>query len=100
MSVGALQAAFEARLKAFADDEGYPVAWENVPFDPAKQAKGKPFLRPWLLMAEETMHLIDNSSGKAPGIYQVDVLVPLGEGRGRLTKDCRFFKGLLFIYLK
>ena len=84
MAVGELQVLLELRLKDFADSGGYPVAWENIPFDPQKH-KGKVWLRPYLLMAEESMHLLNGSDGKARGIYQIDVLIPLGEGRSRMT---------------
>jgi hypothetical protein len=38
MSELRIQQAFESRLKQWADDNGIPVAFPNVAFDPASQA--------------------------------------------------------------
>ena len=85
MSSGTLQKLLEVHLKGFADAKGLPVAWENIVFDPQQHAK-KVWMRPTLLLAEESLALINGKCSRVPGIYQVDVLIPINTGRGQFSE--------------
>lgn len=71
-----VQAALDTRLDALTG--GTPIAWENVEYTPVR---GTAYLRPTTLMAPSSlMDLIDLQMNE--GIYQIDVIYPLGNGNG------------------
>lgn len=70
-------AAIDAVLGVWADDQNLPVAWENVPFTPPDG----PYLAAYDMPA--TAYSIDLASECRvyPGVYQINVVVPVGTGR-------------------
>lgn len=70
--------ALEAMLGAWADGEGVPVAWDNIQFDPPADAL---YLVSHDLPARP--YSIDLAGGCRvyPGVYQVNVVAPVGSGK-------------------
>lgn len=73
----AILTALETKLKAFADLNGYPVAWPDVDFTPSDQ----PYLEPFLILSEVGFGgLAAGSFEDNQGIYQINVVTPKGDG--------------------
>lgn len=91
----AILTALETKLKAFADLNGYPVAWPDVEFTP----NGQPYLEPFLILSEAGIGgLKAGSFQDNQGIYQVNVVTPKGGGTAdqRAIVDAilsEFYKG-------
>lgn len=71
-----IRAAFETRLKTWADAHSLTVAFENVDFDPPDEA----YVRAWMLPAEPQSYGLDGKHRKYHGLFQVDLCMPLNEG--------------------
>lgn len=86
MSQAIIRAAFETRLKTWADarSPAIPIAWENVPFTPPS---GR-YLRAFLLPARTQSVLLEKTDREYKGIFQVSFCMPVGTGAGT-------FEGLL-----
>lgn len=69
-----IQRALDIKLNALAD-RPY-IAWPNTKFKPSENAS---YIRPTLLPAASTLATL-NDDHRNPGIYQVDVFVPLEKG--------------------
>lgn len=83
MSWKAIHGALSARLKAFADAEILRVAWENRDFTPPETI----YLREALLPAStRAAGLGSNAAQYSPGLYQVDVLAPVGKGHAPASR--------------
>lgn len=74
MSVSAIHAALRTQL----DTLGYPVAWENVPYEPEE---GQAYLRE-SFAPNRTREASLGTTGynRVPGVYLVDVFTPVGRG--------------------
>jgi hypothetical protein len=65
------------KLRDFANDNGgYPIAWEDVQYDPTY---GTIYLEQYYLPAQPESYI---NGDREQGIYQVNVNVPLDDGRG------------------
>jgi len=78
MSQKAIRAAFEARLAGWADARvpALPVAWQNTEFTPT----GAPYLRAFVLPAATTSRDAAGEHRQYRGLFQVNVVAPLGSG--------------------
>ncbi len=56
-----------------------PVAWPNVEYESVENTA---FVRPTLLPSASTLYTL-NAEHRNPGIYQIDVFVPLEKGSAR-----------------
>lgn len=80
MSDALIAAAFETRLKAWADAQtpAIPVAWENVEFNPPQ---GR-YVRGHLVPAAAKHLYFDGTGRTRIGFFQVDLCMPVGTGAG------------------
>lgn len=69
-----IQRALDTRLNELADRPF--IAWPNTKFNPTN---GSSYIRPTLMPAKSELYTI-NSVNMNPGIYQIDVYVPLEKG--------------------
>ncbi|HBE9077643.1 DUF4128 domain-containing protein [Serratia fonticola] len=78
MSHTRIAALLEARLGEWADANDIPVAWENTPMDPPDglylQAYAMPATTTAIDLAEK-LHVL-------PGVWQINVNAPAGDGTG------------------
>jgi len=74
----AIRAALEGRLATWAATQSLTVAYENVPFNPPSGA----YLRAFLLPAETHSDDLAGSHRAYRGIWQVNVVAPIGKGAG------------------
>lgn len=81
MSNAAVRIALESRLGTWAAARipALPVAWENVPFDPAL---GASYLRAFLLPADTLSADLEGLHRGYSGLLQVSVAVPINVGPG------------------
>jgi len=87
------QSALDARLASLTG--GVAIAWPNIGYTPVR---GTPFIRPTMLLANAfLMNLADIQLN--PGIYQIDVFYPVGNGPGavlnKLDAIYDHFKGTI-----
>lgn len=78
--IAEIRYALESRLKTWADAQSpaIPVAWQNVPFTPPVTR----YLRAFLLPAETVTQTLDGDHRRYTGVFQVSILVPVGNGPG------------------
>lgn len=86
MSELRIQQLFESRLAVWADQQGIPVAFQNVSFDPSTQAvddEGKPrtYIRADLLPGTPTSQTLETSTTFI-GVFQMMICAPRNEGTG------------------
>jgi len=75
-----ISAALDTKLNAFAVGNSLEVAWENIDYQPTV---GTLFLRPTILPADTLpIGLGYTSSEDHLGLYQIDVICPLDQGKG------------------
>lgn len=79
MSKRIIRAAFETRLKAWADAQVPPikVAWENVVFTPPADVT---YLRAYILPAVTVSSDLKGDHRSYRGIFHVNVVAPAGKG--------------------
>lgn len=84
MSEAKIRTLFETRLKTWADDLGYPVAYENVNFDITKFKDFDPasgiYLRAYLLPARTDDQFLEGGHRERVGVFQVSICSPRGVG--------------------
>ena len=68
----------EARLGKWADEHNIPVAWENTPMDPPDGL----YLQAYAMPAKTTTLDLAESLHVLPGVWQVNVIAPAGNGTG------------------
>jgi len=75
-----IRAAFETRLKTWADAQipPIPIAFENVPFTQPTTR----YLRSYLLPLNTKSDTLDQVHRGYAGVYQVSVVMPLNDGPG------------------
>ncbi|HHQ4306195.1 TPA: DUF4128 domain-containing protein [Serratia fonticola] len=78
MSHTRIAALLEAHLGEWADARDIPVAWENTPMDPP----GGLYLQAYAMPATITAIDLAESLHVLPGIWQVNVIAPAGNGTG------------------
>lgn len=80
MSDKLVRALYEARLKTWADarSPALPIAFENVGFTPPTSA----YLRAFILRGETTSQDLAGAMRNRIGIFQVDIVCPIGNGPG------------------
>lgn len=80
MSDALVRAAFETRLKAWADAQvpPIPVAYQNVTFTPPT---GR-YVRCWMLPAPTQSEDLGGLHRLRRGVFQVDLCLPIGNGPG------------------
>lgn len=78
MSQELVRAAFEVRLKTWADAQtpAIPVAWQNVVFDPPE---GR-YVRAFLLPSETQSRHLSRTDRSYAGLFQVSLCMPIGKG--------------------
>lgn len=78
MSDTLVRAAFETRLKSWADAQvpPIPVAWENVPFNPPT---GR-YVRCYLMPAPVASETMNGEHRRRMGVFQVSLCMPAGAG--------------------
>lgn len=86
MSELRIQQLIESRLKTWADEQGIPVAFANVSFDPEVEAvddEGKPktYIRADLLAGSPTSQTLETSTTFV-GVFQMMICAPRNEGTG------------------
>jgi hypothetical protein len=69
---------FESRLAGWTQPKGLQVAWENAPFTPPSGI----YLRAFLLRAATTSHDLEGVNRRYQGVFQVNVVAPVGGGSG------------------
>lgn len=82
MSKRVIRAAFESRLKAWADAQLPPikVAWENAPFTPPTDAV---YLRVYILPAATVSGDLKGDHRSYRGIFHINMVAPAGNGAGQ-----------------
>lgn len=76
-----ISAALDVNLNTVASANSIPVAWENVDYKPTV---GTLYLRPTLLPADtDPFGTSYDSSLDHLGIYQIDVIAPVDQGKGQ-----------------
>ncbi|MEX3004225.1 DUF4128 domain-containing protein [Serratia fonticola] len=78
MSHTRIAALLEAHLGEWADAHDIPVAWENTPMDPP----GGLYLQAYAMPATTTAIDLEEKLHVLPGIWQVNVIAPAGNGTG------------------
>lgn len=80
MSLPDIRYLLESRLKtwAAAESPAIPVAWQNVALTPPATR----YLRAFVLPAETGSQTLDGSHRRYTGVWQVNVVVPIGTGPG------------------
>jgi len=80
MSQSLIRAAFESRLKTWADAQTpiIPTAFENVSFTPPANR----YLRAYLLPADTQSETYDGLHRAYTGVFQVNIIMPLNAGTG------------------
>lgn len=83
MSELLIRAAFETRLKTWADAQvpAIPIAFENVAFTPPQ---GR-YLRAFILPARTVSRTIDGQNRQRKGVLHVSIVLPIGAGAGAAT---------------
>lgn len=78
MSQSLIRAAFETRLKTWADAQtpAIPLAWQNVPFAPTP---GR-YARALLLPSPTRCDTLEGGHRRYQGIFQVSLVMPVGAG--------------------
>lgn len=75
-----ISAALDNKLNTYTTASSIPVAWENFDYQPTV---GALFLRPTLLPSgTSAIGVSNNSSNDHVGIYQIDVIAPIDQGKG------------------
>lgn len=69
---------FESRLATWAATKGIDVAWENAHYTPADET----YLRAFLLRGTTTSRDMAGANRHRVGVFQVNVVAPLGSGPG------------------
>ncbi|WP_110875916.1 phage tail terminator-like protein [Franconibacter helveticus] len=72
--------ALEARLGAWAEGEGVPVAWDNIQFEPPTDAL---YLISHDMPARPYSIDLAGECRVYPGVYQVSVVAPAGGGKAQ-----------------
>ena len=83
MSIPDITGALESRLGTWADEQGIPVAWNNIQFDPP--ATGI-YLTSHDMPASPYSIDLGGTAVISPGVYQVNVVVPAGSGRSEARR--------------
>lgn len=80
MSLPDIRYLLESTLKTWADSRSpaIQVAWQNVPFTPPSAL----YLRSFLMPAETGSQTLDGEHRRYTGVYQVNVVAPVGVGPG------------------
>ena len=89
-----IQAALDTQLNT----RGEPIAFPNVPFKPVN---GTPYLRPTFFPADTVQASMGaNGKDETNGVYQVEVIIPLGSGRPQLVDTVAdlFRRGTVLTY--
>ncbi|MFC0225681.1 DUF4128 domain-containing protein [Serratia aquatilis] len=76
MSHTHIAALLEARLGEWADSHNIPVAWENLAMDPPEGM----YLQAYAMPATTTTIDLAESLHVLPGVWQVNVVAPAGNG--------------------
>ena len=103
MSLALIRAAFENRLKTWADSQSIPLALEGVAFNPPSTKH----LRAYLLPAKTVSETLDDTARTLKGIFQVSIAIPLNVGVGQAQSlassiaglyQSRFTQGAITVY--
>ncbi|UAN55344.1 DUF4128 domain-containing protein [Serratia sp. JSRIV004] len=78
MSHTRIAALLEARLGEWADAHDIPVAWENTPMDPPDGL----YLQVYAMPATTTAIDLAEKLHVLPGVWQINVVAPAGDGTG------------------
>ncbi|MEN6585850.1 MAG: phage tail terminator-like protein [Sulfuricella sp.] len=76
MSQKIVRAGLEKKLKAWADAQTLPVAWENIGFT----APATAYVRAFLLPEQVLSQTLDKLHRRFAGILQVDLVMPINGG--------------------
>lgn len=82
MSHGLIRKAFNDIVRAYGVSKGYQVILENSAKTPTLD---RPYLKTYLMPAGTTTQTLGGDHKKYYGVYQITIVVPAGEGQGRVT---------------
>lgn len=82
MSNKIIRKLYDQLLETFAQGKDYPVASENVHFDPAASAVEGKYLESFLLPARTVSNDLAGAHRGYRGVYQIDIVVRKGTGTG------------------
>lgn len=77
MSLQIIRTAFESRLKAWADTQALPIAFENRLFTAPANSR---YLRAYLLAAKTNVNFLQGNDREYLGVFQVSIIQPLNAG--------------------
>ena len=96
MSHDAIRNTFEAIIETWALTKNLPVSFENIEFDPEIYESFVVSQLSPVITRSLTLYGADHTEYQ--GIYQVSVVVPVGEGVGRANALAQGIKSLFPIY--
>lgn len=99
MSQATIRALFETRIKAWADANDYPVAFEEQPFTPPTDP-AQAYLRVFLLPAQTRSDDLAGDHRAYTGLVQIDILTQRDKGPGEGERILKALEALLPVNLE
>jgi hypothetical protein len=97
MSHSKIRLLYQARLNAWATDQGLRVAYQNVQFEPED---GEAYLRAFLLPAGTDSNTLAGDQKTYTGVFQVSIVTPTGDGPTRAEALADDIADLFSLYLR
>lgn len=99
MSQSAVRALFETRIKAWAEANDYPVAFEEQPFAPPTDPT-QAYLRVFLLPAQTRSDDLAGSHRAYTGVVQISILTQRDKGPGEGERIIKLLESLFPVNLQ
>ena len=95
MSHSAIRKAFNDIVRAYGVSKGWQVIIENTSANPTLNT---PYLKTFLLPSNASSNTLSGDHKRYTGVYQITLVVPVGEGPGRTTVVSKELQALFPIF--